>query len=200
MTSFTDLFGQGQQGQQGQNQGQGGGNTQTSGVQIINNGASIKIVTDGVARLIYKSQIREISVIRDSIIRIDIGEGALYNVFIDQTTVTSPQTSSAEALRDAINEMLASSLSISGFATEAKQSEQIGQVNNIQAFLQPLMQDESNANTIYNGYAAPNSLTSAAVWAIQKVTNNKGVISYKWADGNKLFDNIWDNRTSLTYK
>jgi uncharacterized Fe-S cluster-containing MiaB family protein len=49
--------------------------------EISNNGASLKIVVDLAPRYILKNQIREVEVVRDTIIKIDIGQGALYNVF-----------------------------------------------------------------------------------------------------------------------
>jgi hypothetical protein len=116
-------------------------------------------------------------------------------------------------LRDAINGMLQGG--VSGHATEQKQDVEISELQVISAtvsdlkgkveslneklFYEPALQDESNPNSIYRGFAVPGSKTSDPVWAIQKVTNNKGILSYRWADGNKNFDNVWDNRSSLSY-
>lgn len=184
-----------------------------SGVQIINNGASLKIINDGVARYIIKFQIREIAIVRDTIIKLDTGEGPLYNVFIDYASVTVPLLASVELLRDAINDMLQTNLS--GFATEAKQTEQITQVNTLQNSVndlnskigsvndklpfQPSLVDEANSNLVYQGYAVPGAKTSDPVWAIMEITNTKGLVSYKWAGGNKIFDKVWDNRVALVY-
>ena len=55
----------------------------------------------------------------------------------------------------------------------------------------------STANNIYVGDAGPGTLTSVAAWRIQKIDTSTGTIS--WADGDTLYDNIWDNRTSLSY-
>lgn len=49
----------------------------------------------------------------------------------------------------------------------------------------------------YIGEAAPGSATSAAVWRIQRITNADSTIV--WADGDGDFDNVWDNRASLSY-
>ena len=61
--------------------------------------------------------------------------------------------------------------------------------------------DFVNDNVIYKGWADPGSATSSAVWRIQKITfigaDDDVVIT--WADGDGLFDNIWDNHLSLTY-
>ena len=181
--------------------------------EIINNGASLKIVTDNAPRYILKSQIREVDIARDTIIKIDIGQGALYNVFVDQTEVTVPVSSSVGDLRDKIIDMLQTS--IAGLATEQKQTEGNAEIINLKnsinevrdkmnalndkLFYEPKMEDENNNNIVYKGYANPGALTTAAVWAITKITNTKGVLSYQWADGNKNFDNIWDNRKTLVY-
>lgn len=52
----------------------------------------------------------------------------------------------------------------------------------------------------YVGEAATGSATSSAVWRIKKIdeTSSPDVI-VTWADGNGNFDNIWDNRLSLSY-
>lgn len=59
-----------------------------------------------------------------------------------------------------------------------------------------LLYDEGATYT-YIGYAVPGSLSSTATWKIKRLTNANNTIV--WADGDALADNIWDNRTSLTY-
>ena len=57
-----------------------------------------------------------------------------------------------------------------------------------------------DGNLIYEGWAAVGSATSAAVWSVKKyVYSTSNLTSEVWADGNVDSDNIWDNRTSLTY-
>ena len=75
-------------------------------IQVIDNGASLKILTDGEARLILKRHIREISLIKPLVVKLDVGAGPLSNIFIHHSDVTVPVTNSPEELRDAINEML----------------------------------------------------------------------------------------------
>ena len=42
--------------------------------------------------------------------------------------------------------------------------------------------------------------TSSATWQIQKLAfGTDGDVTITWADGDAAFDNIWDNRASLTY-
>lgn len=49
----------------------------------------------------------------------------------------------------------------------------------------------------YVGNAVPGSATSDAVWQIKRVNNTTGDID--WAGGALNFNQIWDNRTSLSY-
>lgn len=58
--------------------------------------------------------------------------------------------------------------------------------------------DSVTATTFYLGKATPGTATNAASWQIMKVDESAGTV-ITWADGNTDFDNIWDNRQSLTY-
>lgn len=41
---------------------------------------------------------------------------------------------------------------------------------------------------------------AAAIWQVRKqFTNSDGDSEIAWADGTPNYDNIWDNRASLTY-
>ena len=182
--------------------------------EITNNGSSLKILTDGSPRFILKNQIKEVEVVRDTIIKIDIGQGTLYNVFIDQLDVTNPVSKDVDDLRDQIMAMLQGSAT-TGLATQELQTVGIAQIKTLQEsvsglndkvnsldnklFYQPALVDESNANVLYEGYATPGLKTSDPVWAILKITNAKGVLSYQWAGGNKNFTSVWDNRKTLIY-
>lgn len=59
--------------------------------------------------------------------------------------------------------------------------------------------DYVSATTSYRGEALPGSATSAAVWRIQLITITGDDVAITWADGNASFDNVWDNRASLSY-
>ena len=182
-------------------------------ILIENNGASIKITDGGVARFVLKSQIREVEIVRDTIIKMDIGQGALNNIFVDQALVTTPVSTGVEDLRDQIIAMFQNSFY--GVATEANQKKEIDIVSGFAAslkemsakvnsledkiFYEPSLVDESNPNAVYNGFAAPGAKSSDAVWAVQKVTKVKGVFVYQWAAGTKTFDKIWDGRRTLVY-
>ena len=60
--------------------------------------------------------------------------------------------------------------------------------------------DEVNGTLFYFGWHKPGSSNAAnAVWKIARRLQTGTVWAYEWADGNQNYDNIWDNRASLTY-
>jgi hypothetical protein len=60
--------------------------------------------------------------------------------------------------------------------------------------------DEVSDLLAYAGKALPGTATSAASWQVKELTFTAGGdISVRLADGNANFDNIWDNRGSLSY-
>lgn len=58
--------------------------------------------------------------------------------------------------------------------------------------------DEASATVTYIGDATIGSATSVASWRIKKIDTTSGT-SITFADGDGNFDNIWNNRASLTY-
>lgn len=58
--------------------------------------------------------------------------------------------------------------------------------------------DTTTANVSYVGKAPVGSATSSAVWQIKRIDTSSGAIT-TWADGDAQFNNIWDNRSSLSY-
>lgn len=59
--------------------------------------------------------------------------------------------------------------------------------------------DTSTASVTYIGKAVIGSSSASAVWQVQKIDESSNPTTIKWADGNDAFDNIFNNRTSLTY-
>lgn len=60
--------------------------------------------------------------------------------------------------------------------------------------------DQASSTTAYLGEAAVGANASAPAWRIQKmVFGVDGDVTITWADGNSAFDNVWDNRASLSY-
>ena len=59
--------------------------------------------------------------------------------------------------------------------------------------------DEPDSTTTYVGEAIVSTLGSNAKWRIKKIVESGTVTAILWADGNQNYDNIWDNRASLSY-
>lgn len=59
--------------------------------------------------------------------------------------------------------------------------------------------DASVAGTTYIGKAGIGSATSSALWSIKKIVESASVTTITWADGDDLFNNVWDDRASLSY-
>lgn len=65
---------------------------------------------------------------------------------------------------------------------------------------QKILYDEVSSTLAYLGTADPSTPTSAATWKIQKLVSGPGgSLQVLFADGNALYDNVWDNRASLSY-
>jgi len=56
---------------------------------------------------------------------------------------------------------------------------------------------DEGATYTYVGYAAPGTATSSGAWRIERIVNETG--ASRMADGNGNFDNVWNNRESLSY-
>jgi hypothetical protein len=113
---------------------------------ITDNGASLKI-TNPQVRVILKSQVAEVSVIKNDIIKIDLGQGGFNNVLIPYSDVTSPVTASPADLRDAIIGFLPNA-STSPNATEAKQIEEISVLGDMKTSLENV---KNNGFDAYHG-------------------------------------------------
>jgi len=63
------------------------------------------------------------------------------------------------------------------------------------------MEYDGGSNLVYLGKALPGASKASAVWQIIKLTydGSGNPTDIQWADGNENFDNIWDNRASLSY-
>ena len=61
------------------------------------------------------------------------------------------------------------------------------------------LQLDEEGDTTYIGEADPGSLTSNASWRIKRIVETGPDSEITWADGDSDFDNIWDNRLSLSY-
>lgn len=59
--------------------------------------------------------------------------------------------------------------------------------------------DSVGGGVLYVGEAEAGAASSAAAWRIKRVTLTGADVSVKWADGDALFNNVWDDRASLSY-
>jgi hypothetical protein len=59
--------------------------------------------------------------------------------------------------------------------------------------------DDVDSSTTYIGEASFGSSEASAVWRIYKLALSGTVTSITWADGNDEFDNVWNDRLSLSY-
>jgi len=62
-----------------------------------------------------------------------------------------------------------------------------------------LQLDEEVGGTTYIGEAEPGSLFANPVWRIKRIVEDGPDSVITWADGNSDFDNIWNDRLSLSY-
>lgn len=51
----------------------------------------------------------------------------------------------------------------------------------------------------YVGFAVPGTLNSDAKWKIKKITEVGTTTTIQYADNDYKFDNVWDDRATLTY-
>jgi len=59
--------------------------------------------------------------------------------------------------------------------------------------------DEASATTTYIGQSSPGTATSASLWRIRRITSSGTVTTISFAGGEDKFNQVWDNRASLSY-
>lgn len=180
--------------------------------QIFNDGAVIRIENGTKTLLVTKEQVKTIDTIQNNIVRIDIGEGPLKNIFVNYQDVTNPVVGSANELRDLIKGWLLSDNYNGGDATEATQIsilEKLSELGGILANIRdkqedftkniPTRTDESNPYMVYNGWHVQSGVPEAAEWAIERVRRENDEIIHEWARGTKEAIYIWADRARLEY-
>ena len=77
----------------------------------------------------------------------------------------------------------------------------MGDLINVQEQPYSLRVDDINraGGTVYIGEGTVGMLDANAVWRIRRLIDTSGTVDIKWADGDSTFNNIWDNRASLSY-
>lgn len=173
-------------------------------IQITNTNTNLVITNGANVRTINKQVIREISILRGTIIKIDIGGGALRNIFLPIVDITQPNHANGTALLTSLNAML-EPLDVQIETDLTALSENLHTIqtsiaNILPASMQePSLIDESKENVIYTGFADPATDTASPRWAIMRTTIVDDVIINDWANGSQAMNSIWDNRSALGY-
>ena len=180
--------------------------------QIFNDGAVIRIENGAKILMVSKEQIRTIDIIKSDIVRIDIGEGPLKNIYLNYREVTFPTVNSAGQLRDHIKSLMISDINDGDYPSEETLQEIAGRLGDLALQLkeikqqgeditkvEPVFVDESYPNVIYKGWSKSLADATMPIWAIQKISRINDIVTHEWADGNQFYDNTWDNRLQLAY-
>ena len=184
----------------------------TPGAQIINDGAVIRIEKNGKTLLVAKDQVKTIDTVHNNIVRIDIGEGPLKNIFLNYQEVAEPLVASASELGAAIKGMLLSDQYDGGDAKEVTQISILNQLSSIAGILasikeretditqlEPSRLDESNPYMIYRGWHARFGMPDQNEWAIERVRRVDDEIIHEWAFGTKRQIYPWNQRETFNY-
>lgn len=103
---------------------------------VYNDGACIKIVFEGGIIQVNKAQIKTIDTVRNDIVRIDIGAGAMKNIYIRLAEVQYPKNiNDVTALRNYINGLLLQG----GNASEATQTTMLNELKGIRDLLNKVL-------------------------------------------------------------
>jgi hypothetical protein len=185
--------------------------------QLYNDGACIRIeqtLPNNVLKVLMlaKDQVRTIDIIKGSIIRIDIGEGPLKNIFINHQDVTFPIALDAEELRTMINGMMNSDIHDSSDAKEVTQLSVLTKLGDIATLLatikdketdfsqfEPTRVDESNPNMVYRGWHKAFGVPDENEWAIERITRVNDEEIHEWAFGTKKQIYKWNDRATHPY-
>jgi hypothetical protein len=180
--------------------------------QIFNDGAVIRIENGLKILLVSKEQVKTIDTIQNNVVRIDIGEGPLKNIFINYQDVTNPAVGSANELRDLIKQWMVSDNYNGGDATEAGQVNILNKLGDISTILETIKQrevdltqtepsriDEANPYMVYKGWHRLFGDEQADEWAIQRITRRDDQIIYEWAFGTQRQIYKWWDRTNHVY-
>ena len=180
--------------------------------QIFNDGAVIRVENGTKTLLVTKEQVKTIDIVQNNVVRIDIGEGPLKNIFINYQDVTNPAVSSASELRDLIKGWLVSDNYNGGDATEATQLSILTKLGDLALILQaikvkdadfakeaPSRVDESNPYMIYRGWHGAFGYPDAEEWAIERIKREGDEIIHEWAFGTKKQMYKWNDRLEMNY-
>jgi len=174
-------------------------------IEIRSTGTNLTIINGSNTRTLAKTFVREASILNNNTLKLDIGGGALRNIFLPIADVTAPTHDDNASLLRAVNEMLVpAEVAIQNELDELQNvvvhlETLVGSMN--PAFLQePMFIDEGNPQVIYSGYAVSGSASNEPNFAIMRTTiTDNDIIVNEWANGNLNAQNVWDNRKELEY-
>jgi hypothetical protein len=180
--------------------------------QLFNDGAVIRIENGTKILLVAKDQVKTIDTIQNNIVRIDIGEGPLKNIFINYQDVTNPVVASANELRDLIKGWMLSDSYNGGDATEAGQVNIVNKLGDIALILEaiklkemdltqtePSRVDESNPYMIYRGWHKAYGFIDLNEWAIERVRRDGDEVIREWAFATQQQICVWNDRLTYQY-
>jgi hypothetical protein len=155
--------------------------------QIIDTGVSLKIVNNNKPRFVLKTNIISVEVLVNTTIKIDIGEGTLYNIYVDQALVTSPVSSDVNDLRDQIHAMLQASAGAGNPATEAKQIEQTAELTNVKNAIINTQNNQLTQtgelqnikNSLLELRGSVNSVNDKLFYEVRRMDETNGNVVYK---------------------
>ena len=182
--------------------------------EIYDTPTSLKLVYNGTTRMLLKQHIREISVIKNNTIQIDLGEGR--RVFLPFNNIAIPAMNDAAALVEELNnfsnsyqrfcfEQINSVLELINTTSGNNNGNNNGYYPwgydpNYAGGMGRLI-DERNPNVIYRAYSkTPNQTANDPAWIIERITTQDGIITHQWADGDTVnFNHNWNDRETLNY-
>ncbi|MFM2224281.1 MAG: hypothetical protein RJA07_483 [Bacteroidota bacterium] len=181
--------------------------------QITDTPTALKLISNGIVRMLEKNHIREISVVKNSTIQIDLGEDR--RIFLPFSNITVPVLNDVAALVEELNNYV-NSFQQYQYSHIIQLLEQI-QFNagngggNPQDYVwfsyiyhkTPKVVDERNPNVIYRGFIAnANDRVVDPLFCIERITSiEPGVTVREWAEGDITnFNLIWNERETYNYQ
>lgn len=183
---------------------------------IYDSGMLLQLRFGGKDTWINKNNIHAIRVINPTTICLANGDEPLKHIYIRIEDVTHPKE--FENAVDLANHISSFFTASTVGSDNNKLDEVINELQQIKQTVQeikellgspnggdtvvPTEEDTTQAGYIYRGYALPTNNPKEANWRIARVSLlNIDIVSnsIEWADGNKNYDNSWNDRYNITY-
>lgn len=172
---------------------------------ISNDGVSIRIERSGNNRMILKSHIKEISILKNTVLHFDLGEDR--RIFIPYADILSPVFGNPNGLLSNLTNWVGSvetarHIEITGkFDTLAANIQQGGSSGSGSALVLKYV-DERNPNCMYYGYCGiVETQEDGDPLSIERVITETDIVTHSWADGQRLgFTHEWADRETLNYQ